>query len=121
MHTHVSVDGTAIEAEEDTVRCGGPGGSRVGTIEAYSVLIDSEWGRDAGNNNIMVSRDTRDCTQTNNTHGRNILEFAKLSIFISRRDAHSSTSCGSNGAVGFKVSRDRCGHGDDFCWILRRG
>ena len=60
MHTHVSVDGTAIEAEEDTVRCGGPGGSRVGTIEAYSVLIDSEWGRDAGNNNIMVSRDTRD-------------------------------------------------------------
>lgn len=44
MHTHVSMDGTAIEAEEDTVRCGGPGGSRVGTIEAYSVLIDSEWG-----------------------------------------------------------------------------
>lgn len=49
MHSHVTMDGAAIEAEEDTVCCGGPGGSCVGTIEAYSVLSDGEGDRNECN------------------------------------------------------------------------
>ena len=38
MHSHVSMDGAAIETQEDAISCRGPCWTGVGTVEAYAVL-----------------------------------------------------------------------------------
>ena len=85
MHSHVTMDGTAIEAEEDTVCCGGPCRSCVGTIEAYSVLSDGEGDRDECNIilcNSSAAPDTINAVESRDS-GRQILTAG---IFLSFRN-----------------------------------